>query len=268
MNIIIGSTSQLAQYFPDDYVKISSRNTTVELYDLFNNRKIDRVYLCFAEQRTYLNQNDDFCNINLNKTINIINDIKKYDTNTEIITYGTAELWNKYNGNINIDFPFNYYNTEYVISKHKMVLEIEKTYENVHIMYPFNFNSIHRKPPFLFGKIFDSIINKKEIEIGDTYYFRELLHPSFIVKESINANRDKIIGTGNLIFVNDFIRDLYKIFNMKYEKYVKENIETPSIYRKNIFYSSDRISNQSNYYNELLNITVKEINNELANQIG
>ena len=46
MNIVIGNTSQLAYYFPDDYIKISSRNIQL------TNNQYDRVYICFAEQRT------------------------------------------------------------------------------------------------------------------------------------------------------------------------------------------------------------------------
>ena len=52
-NLVIGNTSQLAYYFPDDYEKISSRNIE------FKNENYDRVYICFAEQRTYLKNNRD-----------------------------------------------------------------------------------------------------------------------------------------------------------------------------------------------------------------
>ena len=73
--------------------------------------------------------------------------------------------------------------------------------------------------------------------MGDTYYYRELLHPSFVVQESLDQKEHKIIGTGKLIFINEFIRKLYENFNMEYEYYVKENLQNISIYRKNIFYS-------------------------------
>lgn len=248
MNLVIGNTSQLAKYFPKEYMQISSRNID---YSIFNT-KWDSVYICFAEQKTYKSMDSNFDDINFTYTKTILEKIKA----TRIVFYSTAELWNNCVGEIDLNIPFCYHKTDYVSSKEKITNYIKKNYTNVVVTYPFNFNSIHRMPPFLFGKIFDSIINKKIIEIGDTYYYRELLHPSMVVEQSLHTTEDKIIGSGKLIFINDFIKKLYSYFDMKYEDYVVENIKEPSIYRKNIFYNKSRIPYSEE---DLLNILAKEL---------
>lgn len=257
MNLVIGNTSQLSRYFPDDFVKISSRNISNSVFK----QKWDKVFICFAEQRTFINKDNLFNEINYDYTKQIIEKLNA----DSIIYYSTAELWNKTNGEINVDLPFNYHPSDYVVSKEKITLHIKNNYENVKVLYPFNFNSIYRMPPFLFGKIFHSIINKERINIGDTYYYRELLHPSFVVKESLIKNDHSIIGTGHLLFINDFIRKLYKYFNMSYEDYIIEDLSNKSIYRNHIFYSKER-----SFFTEqeLFNITTKEINDRLTNKIS
>jgi hypothetical protein len=50
-NLIIGDTSQLSYYFPNDYVRISSRNIN---YNLLTDKNWDRVFLCFGESRKYI----------------------------------------------------------------------------------------------------------------------------------------------------------------------------------------------------------------------
>ena len=56
-NLVIGNTSQLSHYFPDYYEKISSRN--IDITKLYS-KKYDKVFLLFAEQRTFLNESDEF----------------------------------------------------------------------------------------------------------------------------------------------------------------------------------------------------------------
>ena len=255
MNLVIGNTSQLSRYFPDNFIKISSRNISDSIFE----QRWNRVFLCFAEQRTFISKDNLFNQVNVEYTKNIIEKIKA----DKIIYYSTAELWNKTTGEIDANSDISYHYSDYVASKETITNYIKHYYSNVIVLYPFNFNSIYRLPPFLFGKIFKSIINKEKIQIGDTYYYRELLHPSFVVNESMKQNSHKVIGTGNLIFVNDFIRKLYKEFSMDYNDYVVEDLSTFSIYRKNIFYSKDKST-----FNEveLLKITVKEINDQIANK--
>jgi nucleoside-diphosphate-sugar epimerase len=247
-DLLIGNTSQLSYYFPDDIVKISSRNISADIFE----KSWNKVYLCFAEQRTFKNSDLLFEQINVNYTKEIVEKLKA----NIIIYYSTAELWNNYNGEITINTPFNYNHSDYIESKEKITKHLKQNYDNIKIIYPFNFNSKYRLPPFLFGKIINSIQHKSKIQIGDTYFYRELLHPSLVVKHSICQENDTIIGTGNLIFINDFIRKLYNEFDMKYDDYVVENIEQKSIYRKNIFYNKTRISFTER---NLLDILVEEI---------
>jgi nucleoside-diphosphate-sugar epimerase len=251
-NLVIGNTSQLSYYFPDSYEKISSRNIE------FSNNKYDRVYVCFAEQRTYIKDNKDiFFDANINYTLKILDHYSKNSNN--VIIYGTSELWNNCNGPIDINTPFNYKTSNYIESKKIMIEIIKNKYKNVIILYPFNFNSIYRKEGFLFYKIFDSIINKKNITIGDTYFYRELLHPKFVVEQSIIAQSDNIIGSGRLVFINDFIRDLYRHFNLDYNKYVKEDIDNKIMSNNNIFY----LNSKQVLYNNLYNDTLEELKNKV-----
>jgi hypothetical protein len=131
-------------------------------------------------------------------------------------------------------------------------------YYNVFVMFPFNFNSTHRSTNFLFGKIFDSIINKKTIEIGDTYFYRDIIHPKFMVEQSINSHSHKINGAGRTVFVNDFIRDLYSHYGLKYEDYVIENLDKFNEYeiRKEYYLKSN---NCQYSYNQLFKDTISDI---------
>ena len=114
----------------------------------------------------------------------------------------------------------------YLESKYKItkfVLE-NKNLKNTIVLYPFNFNSIYRTKDFLFGKIFDSIINKQKITIGNTYFNRDIIHPEFVVNKSLLSNKHELIGSGRMTFVNDFIRDIYQEFDLKYEDFVSEDL--------------------------------------------
>jgi nucleoside-diphosphate-sugar epimerase len=218
----------------------------------------------FAEQRTFLNESDEFfIKTNFDYTLEVINKFK--DISNKVIIYSTSELWNKYDGCVSLNDQYNYNYSPYIKSKEILCNYINNNrdvYPNVIIIYPFNFNSVHRKEGFLFGKIFDSIINKKVIEIGDTYFYRDIIHPKFVVNESINASSHKIVGSGRLVYVNDFIRDLYKHFDMNYNDYVIENIDKFNEYdkRKEYYIKS---SNCLYDYKQLMIDTIKDINNKI-----
>jgi nucleoside-diphosphate-sugar epimerase len=231
-DLLIGNTSQVSKYFSDKIFKVSSRDIDASVFL----KKWNRVFLCFAEQRTFKKFDELFNQVNFLYTKEILDNLKA----NQIYYYSSAELWNNSVGGISVDMPFNYHVSDYMESKKNISNYIKSTYNNVIILYPFNFNSKHRMPPFLFGKVISSIVNKEKITLGDTYYYRELLHPSFVVEETITATKDKIIGSGQLIFINDFIRELYEYFDLNYNEYVIEDIKEPSIYRKNIFYNSER----------------------------
>lgn len=251
-NLVIGDTSQLAHYFPDEYEKISSRNIDFEYY---KDKFYDRIFFCFGENRTYIeNKINIFLEINVNYTLKLIDFFT--DKCNKIIVYGTSELWNNREGAISLDDTFNFNSSPYIESKQAMIFSIKRSlYKNVLILYPFNFNSIYRKGEFLFGKIFNSIINKEKIEIGDTYFYRDLIHPKYVVERSLLAEEDEIIGSGRLTFVNDFIRDLYELFNMDYNKYVTENYKYNLKLKRKIYY----LNTKEIRYSDLLYDTVNDI---------
>jgi nucleoside-diphosphate-sugar epimerase len=261
MNLVIGNTSQLAHYFPEEYEKISSRNID---FEYFKNKFYDRIFFCFGENRTFLEDLPEnvFFDTNVHYTYNLLHFFK--DKCNDIIIYGSSELWNRYEGPIQIRNSYSYYYTPYIWSKHKMcnmiqfMREDQSGYYNVHIVHPFNFNSVYRKGNFLFGKIFHSILNKEKIEIGNTHFYRDLIHPKYVVERSIETKYDIIVGCGRLIFVNDFIRDLYEGCNLKYEDYVTENNDCDLKMKRNIFYC-DQYKMPKIKYNILLEDTINDI---------
>jgi len=254
-SLVIGQTSQVAQYFPkEDFDFISSRNIDV---NHINSHIWDRIYVCSAEQRTFMSM-INFEEYNVLTTINLINQIK--DNCNKIVVYSTAELWNGVHGRISLDLKHKFNPTPYILSKKKMtdiILNNPGEYSNVIILYPFNFNSTHRKSGFLFHKIFDSILNKRKIEIGNTYFYRELLHPAYVTKQSILAMKHSIVGSGRVIFVNDFIRHLYECSNMKYEDYVLEKIDNSKKQERDIYFLGSKECLYS--YSELLSDTLEDI---------
>ena len=107
-NLIIGNSSQLSHYFPkygNDF--ISSRNIN---FDEIKRRRYKRIFILFAEQRTFLNEPEDFfIDVNVRYTLNVIDQLKDFCDN--IIIYSTSELWNKHEGCISIEDPYNYFET-------------------------------------------------------------------------------------------------------------------------------------------------------------
>lgn len=236
-NLIIGNTSQSSYYFPKDYIRISSRNID---FNYLKNNKWGSVYVTLSEQRFYMD-NIDYITPNFHYTLDIIYNL--INNSDKIAIYSSCELWNKCKGIINLNDKFsNDYPNDYALSKEMLVNKIfelrkkDKKYNKVIIIHPFYFNSVHRQKNFLFGKIFDSIINEKKIETGDTYFYRDMVHTKYMVERSINAISDEIIGSGRLFFINDFIRDLYSFFDMDYDFYVKEK-KIESIHSEKLYYS-------------------------------
>ena len=132
---------------------------------------------------------------------------------------------------------------------------IKQNYNNVIILYPFNFNSPYRKQGFLFNKIFDSLINNKKIEIGDTYFYRDIIHPKYVVERSILCENDELVGSGRLIHINDFIRTLYKQLNMNYDDYVNENFNHNLKTKRKTFWKESNIC----LYEKIIEDTLYEI---------
>lgn len=241
MNLVIGSSSQLAQYFPEDYNKISSRNID---FSYLKNNSWNSVYITFSEQRIY-ETNIDYITPNYFYTLEIISSL--LENSNKIVCYTSCELWNELTGHISLDTPAKFYplNNEYSISKLLLwnkIKELRKTdskYNKVIFMHPFYFNSVYRSKYFLFGKIFDSIINKTKIIVGNLDFYRDMVHAKFVVNKSIEQTKDCMIGSGKLFNVKQFIKDLYKINNMDFNNFVSESISVPTGKEKLIMASVD-----------------------------
>jgi len=252
-NLIVGSTSQLSYYFPKKYDRISSRN--IDFKSIIDG-KYNNVFILFAEQRTFLNEDENFFfKVNVDYTLKLINKIKNYVN--KIIIYSTSELWNNVNGEIDLNKKFDYGYTPYIKSKEVLcdtINEKKNQYGNIKIVYPFNFNSPYRKEGFLFGKIFNSILNKEKIIVGDLNFYRDIVHPKIIVKNSIDVTDDLIIGSGELINIEKFVNNLYNLYGLNYKDYISINEVFSSNKRKNYF-SKIKFSSEK----ELLRLTFNDL---------
>lgn len=259
-SLVVGSTSQISHYFPKGFSRVSSRD-----YGSALEGEWDSVYLCFGENRTYLADSTDpdvakrFHEVNCDKTVEAVEAFMPRCR--RVVVYSTAELWNDWSGPVNTNTPFQFKPNHYILSKYNLTMELldKKKYSNVSIAYPFNFNGIHRSGDFLFGKVFASIIQGHKIELGDTYYYRDILHPSMAAIESTRhaVGKDFMIGSGRVLFVNDLIRSLYSAFGMRYEDMVTERISAQAHYRYRIFYSATPAANPFN--ESILQMMVDEI---------
>ena len=254
MNLVIGNTSQLGISFPEDYVKISSRNI-----DISKIRGYDVVYITFAEQRTFNKEltEKDFIDVNVFFTSEIIEAI--YKSNSKIIVYGTFELWNGHNGPVTLKTPIKYNYSPYIKSKeilYKLLLENKSKgeWKNVFIIHPTNFNSTNRKKGFLFSKIFDSIINKTKIEVGDLDIERDLIHTDYLVKKSMECDKDMIVASGFLTNVKEYIKKLYLLNDLDYVELVTEKLTNTSPHKNNAFWLDTE-----NKYNNLIKDTIDDI---------
>lgn len=224
MNLVIGNTSQLSHYFPEDYIKISSRNID---FEYLKNNNWDSVYITFSEQRIY-DSNIDYITPNYFYTLSIIDSL--LHNSNKIVCYTSCELWGELSGCISLQTKSNFsLNNEYAISKLLLwnkITNLRKAnnlYNKVVFIHPFYFNSVRRSKYFLFGKIFDSIINKQKIIVNNLNFYRDMVHAKFVVQQSIKNNQDAMVGAGKLFNIRDFIIDLYKANELDFKDLVHEN---------------------------------------------
>lgn len=251
MDLIIGHTSQLVPYF-DGVGLMSSRgfDKVVSGYD--------KVILTFAEQRTFLDLDEsEFIDVNVEYTSRVIDLVSP--KNNKVIIFGTSELWNNHNGPISIDTPFDYIYSPYIKSKELLTQRLNEKrvkgeWSNVYILHPFNFNTPHRNKGFLFGKIFNSVINKEPITVGNIDISRDIIHPKLIKEKIDNIDRDCIVGSGQLTNIKEFTKNLYEHYGMRYEDFVTENITTYSPHDSKKFWFSTDIK-----YTNLLSDTIIDI---------
>lgn len=255
MNLIVGNTSQLYPYFKEydsNIVGVSSRNFDINAIE---GKMFDRAFITFAEQRTFLNEGlSFFTDINVDYTFNLIIKLSPYVKT--FVVYSTSELWNGYEGAINLHTPYKHNNTPYIKSKEMMgdrVALLRHYGVDIKIIYPFNFNSPYRKPGFLFSKFMDVILHKKKITVGNLDFCRDIIHPKLIVEASLNTQSDVIIGSGNLINIRQFYIDLLSNFSINYEEYVTEDGSLFTNTREPYYLDTEH------KYNNLLNDTIDDI---------
>jgi GDP-D-mannose dehydratase len=257
VDLVIGSSSQLAQYFPDDYVKISSRNID---FNYLKQNQWDSVYITFAEQRIY-EKNIDYITPNYLNTLKIIKALLQ--NSKKIVCYTSCELWRGFGeGVISLDTEPNFdLKNEYAISKLlllnkiKELRELNDLYKKVIFIHPFYFNSTYRSKYFLFGKIFRSIVNNEKISVGNLDFERDMVHTKFVVSKSIGQIEDCMVGAGMAFNVRNFVQDLYEMNGLEYHDLVNEDTSTPPTNTKWITPSV----NWEYTYWDLLNDTQEDI---------
>ena len=84
-NLIIGNTSQLSYYFPDEYTRISSHNIN---FEEISKKNWDRVFLCFGESRKYIRDTKIYDEINFYLTLEVIEKLK--DCVKSFVLYSTC----------------------------------------------------------------------------------------------------------------------------------------------------------------------------------
>tara|TARA_X000001388_G_C2218387_1_gene118188 strand:- start:100 stop:861 length:762 start_codon:yes stop_codon:yes gene_type:complete len=245
-NLIIGNTSQLAQYMPTDFDRVSSRNINVSEIKDYN-----KIYVCFAEQRTF--DNDlDFDKINYDYTLSLFDELTaKCD---KIIFYSTAMLWeNLEQYGISDEFSYNEEN-KYLKSKERITKELKKR-KNVILHYPCNFNSTKRKGGYLFHKLMSACIGEK-IQTGNLDFNREMVHTKYIAQRSLNSEQSEIIAPGFLINLFNFFGDVLNHFG------VRENWSSVYMENKEKKHDSRHKNIDSKYdYDNLLNDVIFDIEN-------
>lgn len=258
MNLVIGNTSQQSHFYPDDYIKISSRDIDMEW---LSNNKFDSVYITFAEQRIY-DSNINYINPNFHLTLDIIRRV--ISNSNKVVVFGTCELWSNCSGTIYNDSEFSFNSNGYSMSKSLLINEVKRLrlidseWDKVKIVNPFYFNSSFRSEYFLFGKVFNSIMNGQKIEVGDLDFYRDMIHTKFLVNRVIDCDKDMLVGSGRLFNVKDFIFDLYLEFGMKPEDYIIVNKE----YKVNEKFIRPKVD--WNYtYNDLLSDTIDDLKSRM-----
>ena len=147
-DLFIGSTSQLAVFFPKNNLEmISSRNIDISY---IKSKKWRNIYIAFANGNTFLYGAcfyKIFYATNVQYTLNLIDEIK--DSCEKIIYFSTTELWNLHSGALSLpgnpidiieSYNFDHY-SPYINSKAIITTKLleEEKYNNVIVLFPFSF---------------------------------------------------------------------------------------------------------------------------------
>jgi len=253
-DLIIGDTSQISKYMSNDIKKISARNISSEIFE----KHWNRVYFFFAEQRTVFAKNRDYKELFKKVNVDLTLDIARKISCKKLVYLSTIELWNKCSGQIDLSTPQNFEENYYTITKFEATKQISLM-DNSIVLYPFNFNSKHRSEDFLFGKIFQSVLTKKKISVGNLNWNRDILHANWVANIASNSQSSGMIGSGTYCNVKTYVKDIYKMFNLKYEDYVSEDVSVDP--KQSLIYLK---SNSIHYsYEQLLIDTDKDLREEV-----
>lgn len=249
-DLIIGDTSQVAQYMPSEIVRVSSRNVPEEVFE----KKWRKVYLCFAEQRTIhardSNFRDDFESVNVRLTLDLVKKIAA----DSIVYFSTVELWNRHDGAIDLKVPFDFDENYYTASKFKATKALQQI-ENVRVLYPFNFNSRHRSSDFLLGKVFKALMNEEKTRVETLNLNRDILHASWVARQAQDAEATKIVGSGTYFNVREYINDVCCRLGKPIERFIEE--ADTSFQQKSLIYLKSETVHYT--YTKLLNDTVQDL---------
>lgn len=252
MNLVIGSSSQVSKYLPTGMERVSARDIPEEVFE----KQWESVYLTFAEQRTRhasdASYKGEFYKVNVDLTLDTVRRLRA----KRVVCYSTVELWSSLDGAISIDTPFDFVQNYYTDSKHIATTRLRQ-FENVKVLFPFNFNSVHRSEDYLFGRIFSSVINRKRVEVGSLDMKRDILHASWVAEQSVLAEKDTIIGSGTFHDVRKFVKDVYLGCGMDPEEFLVEN-GSPNRHNRILYLRSDKILYK---YETLLKDTINDIKN-------
>ena len=247
-NLILGENSQLGCFL--EGTKVTSRDIP---YDSLKKTKWNRIYICFAEQRTFMDNSDSFMKINFDLTKEVIDKLDNYCN--EFVFYSTAMLWSGYEGEYNLSSPYSYKETDYLSSKEK-ITEYLKQADKVKIHYPCNFNSKQRKGGFLFASLYDTIQNKTKTQVRCLDFEKEIAHTSYIANKSMNLNTDAIIAPGYSINVRNLFTKILNEFEMNLEDYIKETEIDTFIKPNNYYYG---VKDEDYSEDELVSSFVEEL---------
>lgn len=238
--LLVGSGSQIAKFLPINLDRISARQWFKDGMPLSCDYEI--ILFGFGENRTFLPQTlanrQSFEHVNIVLSLQAALRIK--DRCKRAVFFGTAELWSKHQGAVYPQTPENAFDSMYIESKRIMRDKLlELNYNEIRIIHPFNFNTNHRKGDYLFGKVFDSIANRRKITIYDTYFERDIVSPRHVAAKSLDPALPKelVVGSGRAIHVNSLIRKMYKTAGLQFEDYVIEDLTSISIRRNYINFS-------------------------------
>tara|TARA_R110002051_G_scaffold320879_2_gene407145 strand:- start:625 stop:1371 length:747 start_codon:yes stop_codon:yes gene_type:complete len=211
-NLIIGENSQLGYYL--EGIRVSSRDIP---YGFISKHKWDRIYLCFAEQRTFIDKSDSFNKINYELTKNIVD--RLYDHCNQFVFYSTTLLWSNYK-TYDIEMPYSYKETDYLSSKENITNYLQDI-EKAVIHYPCNFNSKKRKMGFLFTALY-VILKKEQVELQCLDFNKEISHASYIAEKSQATRTDSILAPGYCINVRELFTKITKKMGIDMNDYLKE----------------------------------------------